>query len=72
MIAAADIRAALLEGYATRRRVHDDTLDLFVLLRALTYPGWIMPRLHEPGGAARSARAIATAIPLAERYLNGG
>ena len=63
------LRAALLEGYATRRRVDPATLDLFILLRALTYPGWIIPRLSEPGGDERSTRAIATALPLAEAYL---
>lgn len=66
----AALRAALLEGYATRRAVDPGTLDLFILLRALTYPGWIIPRLHEPGGAERSARAITTALPLAEAYLD--
>lgn len=64
-----DLRAALLEGYASRRPVDPAALDLFILLRALTYPGWIIPRIHEPGGAERSARAIATALPLAEAYL---
>lgn len=64
-----DLRAALLSGYASRRPVDPDTLDLFILLRALTYPGWIISRLHEPGGADRSARAIATVLPLAESYL---
>ena len=64
-----DLRAALLEGYASRRRVDPATLDLFILLRALTYPGWIIPRIAEPGGADRSARAITTALPLAEAYL---
>lgn len=63
------LRAALLEGYAGRREVDGATLDLFILLRALTYPGWIIPRLHEPGGDERSARAIRTALPLAEAYL---
>lgn len=63
------LRAALLAGYARRRRVDPATLDLFILLRALTYPGWIIPRLSEPGGAERSARAISTALPLAEAYL---
>ena len=63
------LRAALLDGYATRRAVDPATLDLFILLRALTYPGWIIPRLHEPGGAERSMRAITTALPLAEAYL---
>lgn len=68
----ADIRAALLEGYSERRRIDAQTLELFLTLRALTYPGWIIPRRLEPGGAARSARAIATAVPVAETYLNGG
>jgi Ser/Thr protein kinase RdoA (MazF antagonist) len=63
------LRAALLEGYGARRVVDPGTLDLFILLRALTYPGWIIPRLHEPGGEERSARAIRTALPLAEAYL---
>lgn len=63
------MRAALLEGYASRRTVDPDTLDFFILLRALTYPGWIIPRRHEPGGDERSARAIRTALPLAEAYL---
>lgn len=65
----AELRAALLDGYGTRRNVDPDALDLFILLRALTYPGWIIPRISEPGGAERSARAIATALPLAEAYL---
>ena len=64
-----DLRAALLAGYRCRRAVEAETLDLFILLRALSYPGWIIPRLSEPGGAERSARAIATALPLAEGYL---
>ena len=65
------LRDALLAGYATRRRVDPATLDLFLVLRALTYPGWIITRLDEPGGAERSARAIAQAEPLARAYLNG-
>lgn len=65
------LRAALLAGYAPRRRADPAALDLFILLRALTYPGWIVPRLDEPGGAERSARAIAQAEPLARAYLAG-
>lgn len=64
-----DLRAALLDGYASRRKVDPDTLDLFILLRALTYLGWIIPRIHEPRGLERSSRAIRTALPLAEAYL---
>lgn len=65
------LRAALVAGYAARRVVDPATLDLMLMLRALTYPGWIIPRMGEPGGAARSARAIATAMPLVDAYLRG-
>lgn len=64
-----ELRDALCDGYAVRRRVDAATLDLFLTLRALTYPGWIVPRLAEPGGAERSARAIRQAEPLARAYL---
>lgn len=66
-----DLRAALLQGYAARRAVDPAALDLLLLCRAFTYLGWIIPRRAEPGGAERSARAIATALPLAEAYLGG-
>lgn len=63
------LRAALLQGYAARRAVDPAVLDLLLLCRALTYLGWIIPRRSEPGGAERSARAVATALPLVDRYL---
>lgn len=63
------LRAALCEGYRVRRRVRPEQLDLFILLRALTYPGWIMERLGEPGSEERSERAIATALREARRWL---
>lgn len=66
-----DMRAALCEGYAGRRRVNPIELDLFLLLRSLTYPGWIIDRLEEPGGGQRSARAIAMAVRLSKTYLKG-
>lgn len=65
------LRAALLAGYAARRAVDARELDLLLLCRALTYLGWIIPRRGEPGGAERSLRAVATALPLAETYLGG-
>ena len=65
----ADLRAALIEGYAARRAVKGDELDLFLLLRALTYPGWIADRLGEPGAEERSERAIATASRKALHWL---
>ncbi|MEZ5716700.1 MAG: phosphotransferase [Paracoccaceae bacterium] len=64
------LQDALLEGYAARRSVRIDELALFMLLRALTYPGWIADRLGEPGAEERSDRAIATAIAEARRWLD--
>jgi len=61
--------AALVDGCADRRRVDPQMFDLFPMLRSLTYPGWIIPRMAEPGCRARSARAIATAMPLIHAYL---
>lgn len=63
------LRRALLEGYATRREVNLFVLDFFILLRSLTYLGWIIPRRHEPGGEERSLRAVAVAMPLARKFL---
>ena len=65
------LRVALLDGYAARRAVDPQALDLMLLCRALTYLGWIIPRRDEPGGEERSLRAVSTAMPLAETYLGG-
>ena len=65
-----ELRAGLLSGYAGRRQVDEAQLDLFITLRALTYPGWIMARLNEPGGQGRSDRALNTALPLARAFLD--
>ena len=67
----AALRTALLDGYASRRTVDPETLGLMLVARALTYPGWIIPRMDEPGGAERSRRALDTALPLARRWLDG-
>ena len=67
-----DIKAALLRGYQIRRNVDSATLDFFILLRALTYLGWIIPRRNEPGGVERSLRAVAVAMPLVDAFLEKG
>lgn len=59
------LRAALLAGYARPA----PALDLMLMLRALTYLGWIIPRRGEPGGPARSGRALSVALPLVTAYL---
>ncbi|PIE13645.1 MAG: homoserine kinase [Rhodobacterales bacterium] len=65
-----ELQAALLDGYRVRRRVDPDNLRLFILLRALTYPGWIIDRLGEPGAGVRSERALDTALKLARDYMD--
>ncbi len=64
-----DLHTALLEGYASQRDIDTDALDLFILLRALTYVGWIITRLPEEGADIRNARFVANARELSQDYL---
>jgi Ser/Thr protein kinase RdoA (MazF antagonist) len=52
------LKAALIAGYHSQRPLDLSLLDLFLAIRALTYVGWIVPRIHEDGGAERNARFI--------------
>lgn len=63
------LRAALIKGYTSERAIDLAALDLFMMLRAATYVGWNIIRLHEDGGAARNARFINTTKHLALAYL---
>lgn len=65
----AELEAALCEGYRSLRPLDVGLLDLFLMLRALTYIGWIAPRMDEEGSRERNARFIATGIELAEARL---
>jgi Ser/Thr protein kinase RdoA (MazF antagonist) len=60
----ADLRAALIEGYGSVRSLDLADLDLFIALRALTYVGWIITRMDEPGGRERNERFVAEAESL--------
>ena len=64
------LRTALCAGYARRRTIGTQELDLALMLRAITYVGWIVPRRNEPGGEARSKRMVARALRQAQSYLN--
>lgn len=55
-------RDALLQGYLQTRPLDIRLLPVFQVLRALSYVGWIIPRLDEPGGQARNERFIAEAL----------
>lgn len=63
------MKAALIHGYHSLRALDLSALEMFVVLRALTYVGWIVPRIHEEGGHARNARFIAQAAQLCAAYL---
>jgi len=64
-----DLRAALIEGYHARRALDLSTLQLFLAIRALTYVGWIVPRIREDGGKQRNGRFVAEARALCEAYF---
>lgn len=61
---------SLIAGYSARRAVTQENLQLFLLLRALTYVGWIVPRMDLKNGAEKSATAIKRAVALGKKYLS--
>jgi Ser/Thr protein kinase RdoA (MazF antagonist) len=63
------LRAALIAGYHSQRPLDLSLLDLFLILRALTYVGWIVPRIQEDGGAERNSRYIEEARGLCSDYF---
>ncbi len=58
------LKASLIDGYHSQRPLDLSLLDLFIAIRALTYVGWIVPRIHEDGGADRNARFVSEARDL--------
>lgn len=64
------LRGALLQGYLGVRAMDVGALDLFLALRAVTYVGWVVPRLGEEGARQRSHRYVATARHVCQRYLS--
>lgn len=62
------LKAALLAGYARERTLDLELLELFIVLRALTYVGWIVPRMQEDGSEARNRRFIESARKLCQGY----
>jgi Ser/Thr protein kinase RdoA (MazF antagonist) len=64
------LQDALLSGYATHRPLPDLTLlPLFIVLRSLTYLGWVATRRDDAALAARSDRYLALANRMIDRYL---
>jgi Ser/Thr protein kinase RdoA (MazF antagonist) len=61
------LAAALINGYKIHRPIEDDSLLLFEALRACSYVGWNITRMHEPGGPERNTRFTTSALEAIER-----
>ena len=62
--------ARFLQGYQDRRPIDLSAMPLFRSLRAMTYVGWVISRLNEPGAPARCTRFIAEAEARALALLD--
>lgn len=65
----AGLQRALLAGYRNERVLDETELPLFVMLRALSYVGWIATRRDVPNWDARQKTAIKVATAKAAQYL---
>ena len=65
------LEAAFLAGYRTVRPLDTTLLMAFMAVRAVSYLGWIVPRMDEPGADARQKRFLASAMPLVDARLAG-
>lgn len=67
------LRRALIAGYRAVRDLpaaEAAALPAFLMLRGLTYVGWISTRMDVPGAEARQRRAIDTACARARAWLD--
>ncbi|MGO4833282.1 phosphotransferase, partial [Rhizobiaceae sp. 2RAB30] len=65
------VQASLVVGYRRRRTLPDGdlaTLPLFLVLRSLTYIGWMAQRPEVPHAESRMQRFADEALALAARY----
>ena len=65
-----ELKVALTQGYQAERPLDIRHLDLFIALRAMTYVGWIVPRMTDEGAQERNQRFAARARQLANGYLS--
>ncbi|MGB0508103.1 MAG: phosphotransferase enzyme family protein [Pikeienuella sp.] len=63
------LQSAFVDGYVALRPLDIKLIPLFMLLRSLTYVGWIIPRMAEPGADQRLRRFVATAAKLSQAYI---
>lgn len=65
------LKSAFLNGYRAQRPLDTTLLPQFMLIRALSYMGWIITRMDEPGARVRQHRFLTTAMPMVDSYLAG-
>jgi Ser/Thr protein kinase RdoA (MazF antagonist) len=65
----AALQGAFIEGYHSVRELDLTQMKLFMLLRAFTYIGWIVPRMNEPGAAERLALSAELVEQLTDIFL---
>ncbi len=65
----ADLERALLAGYRSVRPLDTTYLPLFMVLRAFTYLGWIVPRIDEPEGHERCELFVREAVGFSRQFL---
>lgn len=64
------IEEALISGYRSRRALSDTalaSLPLFMVLRSLTYIGWLAERPETPDAAARLSRYVNESLEMARK-----
>jgi Ser/Thr protein kinase RdoA (MazF antagonist) len=64
-----DKAKALMEGYRTRRGLDPRFVLMFLVLRSLTYVGWIVDRPNIENAAPRSRHFIERARLLSEQFM---
>lgn len=65
---AGDVTQALLQGYREKREIDTASLGTFILIRTLSFVGWIMSRTALPDAPEKSRRFIENALEVAEAY----
>lgn len=63
------LKQALFEGYRSRRALNTTDVETFLLLRHLSYVGWIVPRMSGEMGRQQCGRFISNAVAKAQTYL---
>ena len=65
------LATAFINGYRMQRPLDTSFLPQIMLIRSLTYLGWIIPRMNEKGSEIRQKRFLETSRILCSDFLSG-